>query len=634
MSANANPGTAGSTAQLTKYQKALERIKKLSEQIEQSKAYQKMNEGMKKVANSNAVKKINDGMNKIAKSAAVRKMNEGMQKVAALPPVKRMTDKMNAAYAKYKAKQAEKKSPFYQLIKPPSLRERVSGKVGAAADTLREKHGEDVSGLFGTMAGWVGTGYEQSVEAAKKVSEAFGTIRAATNATGQEMTGLMASFNKVGAVVPQDLNEVAEALGTLRKKTSATGGVLEGLTRTTLDVARLTGGKGADTANAAADAMKAWGYNADAGIDVLNKFYAASRASGVGMNDLMGKMNTFSAPLQKMGIGFEQSIALLAKWQDQEIDPLGAALKTMKPEQFADIAKQIKAAGNAADATKLAVQAFGEAAGGDLAAAISGSTVEFNGSLAAMSASQNAIATQSASVQSFGDTWATLGNRITLALAPIGNLFLPIGSALTSMIEGFAANVEILIPVLAAMAGTLLYFVAPSIWATMLPLLPIIGVMALVGVAAGALAYVISKNWDTIKEAALVFWNWLKDLWEDVQALYHKITGKGNVQVQSTVTASMANGIGSGTAPGQEPKVSASAYHGLDYVPYDGMVTRLHKGERVLTAQENRAFAEGGSGGASISITGNTFNVRSDSDIDAIARALAREIKAAGGLMA
>ncbi|MFB9328606.1 phage tail tape measure protein [Paenibacillus aurantiacus] len=618
MSANANPGAAGSTAQLTKYQKALERIKKLTEQIEQTKAY----------------KKINEGMNKIANSSAVRKMNAGVQKVAAIPQVKKMTDKMNAAYAKYKAKQAEKKSPFYQLIKPPSLRERVSGKVGAAADTLREKHGEAVNGLFGTMAGWVGTGYEQSVEAAKKVSEAFGTIRAATNASGKEMTALMASFNKVGAVVPQDLNEVAEALGTLRKKTSATGEVLEGLTRTTLDAARLTGSKGADTASAAADAMKTWGYNAADGIDVLNKFYAASRASGVGMNDLMGKMNAFGDPLQKMGIGFEQSIALLAKWQDQEIDPIGAALKTMKPEKFAVIAKQIRSAGSAAAATKMAVRAFGKAAGGDLAAAIRGGTVEFNGSLAAMGASQNAIATQSASVQSFGDTWATLGNRITLALAPIGSLFLPIGSALTSIIESFASNVEILIPVLAAMAGTLLYFVAPSIWATMLPLLPIIGIMALVGLAAGALAYVISKNWDTIKEAALTFWNWLKGLWEDVQALYNKITGNKNVQIQGTVTASATSGIGSGTAPGQDPKVSASAYHGLDYVPYDGMVTRLHKGERVLTAQENRAFADGANGSASISITGNTFNVRSDSDIDAIARALAREIKAAGGLMA
>ncbi|MNP50332.1 hypothetical protein D3C76_1445920 [compost metagenome] len=64
------------------------------------------------------------------------------------------------------------------------------------------------------------------------------------------------------------------------------------------------------------------------------------------------------------------------------------------------------------------------------------------------------------------------------------------------------------------------------------------------------------------------------------------------------------------------------------------MMARLHKGERVMTAAENREFSGGAGAGAAISISGNTFNVRQESDIDAIARALAREIKAAGGLMA
>lgn len=65
---------------------------------------------------------------------------------------------------------------------------------------------------------------------------------------------------------------------------------------------------------------------------------------------------------------------------------------------------------------------------------------------------------------------------------------------------------------------------------------------------------------------------------------------------------------------------------GLPYVPYDGYETILHKGERVLTAQQNRQYNQGSSN-VSIPKLADTIIVREDADIDKIARALVKKIK-------
>ncbi|WP_410798859.1 hypothetical protein [Lysinibacillus telephonicus] len=77
----------------------------------------------------------------------------------------------------------------------------------------------------------------------------------------------------------------------------------------------------------------------------------------------------------------------------------------------------------------------------------------------------------------------------------------------------------------------------------------------------------------------------------------------------------------------EQEKSRSSRYHGIDYVPKNNWKADLHKGEAVLPAQEAKAWREGKSGGTSVSITGNQFIVRQDSDIDAIATALANKLE-------
>lgn len=93
--------------------------------------------------------------------------------------------------------------------------------------------------------------------------------------------------------------------------------------------------------------------------------------------------------------------------------------------------------------------------------------------------------------------------------------------------------------------------------------------------------------------------------------------------ISSTVSF-VGNMFGAGGGKGGKK----SHYSGLDSVPYDGYSARLHKGERVLTARENKEYSEGKGGGSSAPVINIAkVEVRQDSDIDAIAYKLAKLIE-------
>lgn len=63
---------------------------------------------------------------------------------------------------------------------------------------------------------------------------------------------------------------------------------------------------------------------------------------------------------------------------------------------------------------------------------------------------------------------------------------------------------------------------------------------------------------------------------------------------------------------------------GLEYVPYNDYPANLHEGERVMTAEENREYSSGGLG--NVMITGNSFTVREDADIEKIGQEIYKQL--------
>lgn len=145
------------------------------------------------------------------------------------------------------------------------------------------------------------------------------------------------------------------------------------------------------------------------------------------------------------------------------------------------------------------------------------------------------------------------------------------------------------------------------------PILEIITAIleAVLGLA-NVIVDVLGGAFRAIAELWSNLWNWIykkaKEVWEDMTNWF-KNTWLGKLfsrwgDLIHNAMEGIADMFKSGSL-----NVSGSHANGLEYVPYDGYIAELHKGERVLTAQENARYS-------STSGNGTTINFYSNERID------------------
>jgi len=121
-----------------------------------------------------------------------------------------------------------------------------------------------------------------------------------------------------------------------------------------------------------------------------------------------------------------------------------------------------------------------------------------------------------------------------------------------------------------------------------------------IGKAVGAVADAFGWLSDKIKAA----WDWLNK--------WNKTDVKDKTPSYGTTT----------TEPRYNSMYNGSHANGLDNVPFDGYIAKLHKNEGILTAEENKDYQNGGSKSIENNFNISSLVVREEADIKKIAKEL------------
>ncbi|MGM0816052.1 MAG: phage tail tape measure protein [Bacillota bacterium] len=407
-----------------------------------------------------------------------------------------------------------------------------------------------------------------AIASANKLDQATKNIRAGTGATGKALDGLRKSFDNVFAQVPEDADTVSNALADLNTRTGLTGKPLENLTKQFLDLSRITGQDVSTSITQVTRLFGDWGIKSKDTGKTMDYLWKVSQTTGIGVDQLSTKLTQFGAPLRQVGFSFEESAALMGKWEKEGVNmelvmgglrvALGKMAKAGKDPQkeFPKIIKQIKEAGSAGEANAIALEHFGARAGADMAAAIREGRFEIDDLMKTLDSSDETIGKAAKDTETLGDKFNKLKNNTMLALEPIGKILLdvandmipPLLKALQKATEwfknlskpvqtaivaagGFAAALG---PIL-IVVGKIVTGIGPAITAikTMGTAFKAVSALfmtnpILIAVAAiAAAAFLIIQNWEPIKEFFSNLWEGIKtvavDTWNSISSFFSEV---------------------------------------------------------------------------------------------------------------
>ena len=328
------------------------------------------------------------------------------------------------------------------------------------------KSSEGFTVMKGALANLVASGITAAINGLKKLAssakEAFNefdtgkdNVIKATGATGELAKELTQSYANVAKNINKDMATVGNTLGNVNTRFGFMGKELEDATEKFLKFADITGTDAASAVELVSRAMGDAGIEASNYSDVLDDLAKASQASGIKVDKLASMLTSYGAPMRALGLETKDAIAIFASWEKAGVNTetafsgmkaaIGKWSKAGKDarKEFSRVLEEIGKAPNIAEATGLAIEAFGQKAGPDLADAIQGGRFEYEDFLKLLSTSKGTVEKTFDATQSASDKIKTAFNKLKVTAGEaIDKLVAKYGPKVAKAFENFVPKIE------------------------------------------------------------------------------------------------------------------------------------------------------------------------------------------------
>ena len=185
-----------------------------------------------------------------------------------------------------------------------------------AADKLADffnKAGEAAAKLAGA-----------AYDAAKELDEGYDTIIKKTGASGDQLAELQGVADNVFGSMPVEMADVGTAVGELNTRFKLTGSELESTSKTFLQFAHITDTDVNSAVASTSKILKAYGGDVKDADALLGYLAKQSQDTGIETSQLMSSLEQNGATLREMGIGLQESVKLLASFEENGVDASAA----------------------------------------------------------------------------------------------------------------------------------------------------------------------------------------------------------------------------------------------------------------------------------------------------------------------